>query len=318
MRAKQLYEAPLFSRPNTFSFDLNHGFETFDPKTGDDKLTALLEWIRQMSPEGGRLRKVCHEADFVCWRGLLTRISATIYSRDDGWRVRAIRRKGVVFLMEEKTEQARQRELNQTDMEKRMSYWGHKFEQYVTRDDSSESPDTSQPVTTKEEYGVVFRNDLTTDARLNPAKKSIGILYSGEVDCLDKYGGLIELKTQKGDLHAGFWKSPKSLKWWLQSSLVNVDTIIVGHRTHEGHVTSLSTVRTREMPQRATWNFRACFEFTSTIFTQILKFLGEREGAACVVEYRSEMGLQKGITMRRVPEDTCDDIVPEEFLKNYY
>ncbi|PIC50976.1 hypothetical protein B9Z55_001668 [Caenorhabditis nigoni] len=315
MRAKRLHDKHLFSRPNSFSFDLNHGFETFDPKEGDEKLTMLLEWIRQMSPEGGRLRKVIHEADFVCWRGLLTKISATIYNKDDGWRVKAIRRKGVIFLMEEKTEQAKKRELNQTDMEKRMSYWGHKFEQYVTKDDEAEEPETSSPVTTKEEYAVVFRNDLVTDPRLHADRRTVGILYSGEVDCLDKYGNTVELKTQKGEINGYFWKSAKSLKWWLQSSLVNVDNIIVGHRTQEGQVRSLTALRAREMPQSATWNFRACFDFTSTIFTWILNCL-EKEGDACVVEFRSELGLQKGIQMRRVAAEECD-FVPEEFLEKY-
>uniref|UniRef100_A0A1I7UIZ0 Decapping nuclease n=2 Tax=Caenorhabditis tropicalis TaxID=1561998 RepID=A0A1I7UIZ0_9PELO len=304
------------NRPNSFSFDLNKGFETFDPKEGDEKLTMLLEWIRQMSPKGGRLRKAIHDADFVCWRGLLTKVSATIYNKDEGWIIKAIRRKGVIFLMEEKTEKARQRELNQTDMEKRMSYWGHKFEQYVTRDDDTELPETSSPVTTKEEYGVVFRNDLLTDPRLHPDQKSVGILYSGEVDCLDKYGNMIELKTQKGELHGGFWKNSKSLKWWLQSSLVNVDNIIVGHRTHEGHVTSLSTLRAREMPQRGSWNFCACFDFASTVFTSILNYL-KKDGDACIIEYRSELGLQKGILMRRVSEENCD-FVPESFLEKYH
>uniref|UniRef100_A0A8R1DK02 Decapping nuclease n=1 Tax=Caenorhabditis japonica TaxID=281687 RepID=A0A8R1DK02_CAEJA len=315
MRAKNFYDRHLFLRPNSFSLDLNVGFETFDPKDGDEGIDMLLEWIRRMSPDGGRLKKAVHEADFVCWRGLLTKISSSVYNKEEGWIVRAIRRKDVIFMMEEKTETAKRREANQTEMAKRMSYWGHKFEHYVTKDDDMEEPDTTGPVTTKEEYAVVCRNDLLTDSRLQPDRRSLGILYSGEVDCLDKYGNLIELKTQKGPTNAYFWSSHKSLKWWLQSSLVNADTIVVGHRSADGKVEALSTIKTREMPQRCSWNFRACFDFTSTILTHIYNCL-EREGDACVVEFNTELGLHKGVKLRRTSADTCD-FVSQSFLEKY-
>lgn len=170
-------------------------------------------------------------------------------------------------------------------------------------------------MTTKEEYAVVCRNDLLTDTRLQPERRSLRLLYSGEVDCLDKYGNMVELKTQNGALHDGFWKSAKSLKWWLQSSLVNVGTIVVGHRDRDGIVRSLSTVAMQDMPQRATWNPRACFDFTSTILTHITNCL-EKEGSACVVEYNSAVGIHKGIHMRRIPVEECD-FVPMSFLEKY-
>lgn len=137
MRAKKLYDRYLYSRSNTFKFDLNVGFETFDPKQGDEKLDVLLEWIRMMSPEGGRLKKAVYEADIVCWRGLLTKLATTIYDKEAGWKLKAVKWKDVIFLMEEKTEQAKIRDANETDIQKRMSYWGHKFEQYVTKEDDA-------------------------------------------------------------------------------------------------------------------------------------------------------------------------------------
>lgn len=106
MRAKKFHDK---LPPNNLSLDLGKGFETFDPKEGDEKITMLLEWINQMAPEGGRLKKVIHEADVVCWRGLITKICSTIYNKEEGWRIDAIKRKGVIFLCEEKTEQAKNR-----------------------------------------------------------------------------------------------------------------------------------------------------------------------------------------------------------------
>ncbi|CAI2311946.1 unnamed protein product [Caenorhabditis sp. 36 PRJEB53466] len=314
MDAKIFYDKYLYGRQN-YSLDLNIGLETFDPKVGEEGLGILLEWIRKMSPEGGRLKKAIHEADFVCWRGLLTKVTATIYNKDDSWKIKAVRRKGVIFLLEEKTEQAKKREEEQTDMDKRMSYWGHKFEQYVTRDDASEEPDTSVPVTTKEEFAVVARSTLITDHRLNPDKRSVGIFYSGEVDCIDKRGEMIELKTQKGMFTNNFWKSGKALKWWLQSSFANIDNIIVGHRSDDGHIRGLSGIRTKDMPQRCTWKFHACFEFASTVFTYVLNYL-EKEGDACIIEYNSEKGVHTGIHMKRVPSEACD-FVPADFLDKY-
>ncbi|VDP58357.1 unnamed protein product [Heligmosomoides polygyrus] len=73
-----------------------------------------------------------HEADFVCWRGLLTRIAATPFCPKDPWEFAAARIGGVIFLCEKETEEAKQRKLSMSQREKMMSYWGFKFEQHMT------------------------------------------------------------------------------------------------------------------------------------------------------------------------------------------
>ncbi|VDM71639.1 unnamed protein product [Strongylus vulgaris] len=165
--AKYLYEAAL-ADGGRVKFDLNKGFDSFEEKVifqgiescsssvddflflqeGDERLDILLDWVMSQAPRGGPLKKVCydeleelsdncraqvlHEADFLCWRGLLTRIAATPFCPKDSWEFAAARIGDVIFLCERETEETRQRKQSMTQREKMMTYWGFKFEQYMT------------------------------------------------------------------------------------------------------------------------------------------------------------------------------------------
>ncbi|VDK81665.1 unnamed protein product, partial [Cylicostephanus goldi] len=104
--AKYLYELAL-ADGGRVRFDLNQGFDTFEEKEGDERLDVLLDWVVSQAPRGGPLKKVLHEADFVCWRGLLTRIAATPFCPKDSWEFAAARIGGVIFLCERETEETR-------------------------------------------------------------------------------------------------------------------------------------------------------------------------------------------------------------------
>ncbi|KAK5973902.1 Decapping and exoribonuclease protein [Trichostrongylus colubriformis] len=260
--AKYLYEAA-FADGGRVRFDLNKGFDTFEEKEGDERLDVLLDWITTQAPRGGPLKKVLHEADFVCWRGLLTRIAATPFCPRDSWEFAAARIGEVIFLCEKETEETRQRKASMTQRDKMMSYWGFKFEQYMTVAERGGEPTVNEPVTCREEFAMVVKSTLGT-----PVGRPLRLVYSGEVDAINKDGDPIELKTQRHALEGTFWKQ-KSMKWWLQSFLLGIRDIIVGYRDDDGIVKKVGFVHTDELPKTGEWSGNVCMNLLSNVLTAV-------------------------------------------------
>ena len=70
--------------------------------------------------------------DFVCWRGLLTKILTTPYERRDGWIIAVTLYNDTYYMCEFDTEELLNAKENKSTREKHMAYWGYKFEQYLT------------------------------------------------------------------------------------------------------------------------------------------------------------------------------------------
>lgn len=281
--------------------DLNIGYDTFEEKDGgDERVDMLLEWITRLSPAGGNLKKVLHETDMVCWRGLLTKIAVTPFSTNDHWRFLAHREKNVIFLCEESTDQTIQRKENMTMREKIMTYWGHKFEQYVTVDSNDTVPDTTGIVSCKEEFGVVSRSSIAA-----PNGPPIRLLYGAEIDAVDKDGQLVEMKTQRNALEGGFWKQ-KSLKWWLQSFLVGIEEIVVGYRDDNGIVFRVEPLRVDSLPRSGQWESSVCLRFLSRVLSAVRDSLTE-DGMKCLVAFES-----RDVILKRLP-DNHTDFLSKEF-----
>lgn len=71
------------------------------------------------------------KSDFVMWRGHLTKILCTPYSKDS-WAMAVSLFHGTYFMSEVETEENEKRRKEMNEREKEMTYWGYKFEQYVT------------------------------------------------------------------------------------------------------------------------------------------------------------------------------------------
>lgn len=70
--------------------------------------------------------------NFVTWRGLLTKLLCSPYSKTEPWRLAATLYNGTIYLSEIETEEAKRNRETQTPRMKEMCYWGVKFEDYVT------------------------------------------------------------------------------------------------------------------------------------------------------------------------------------------
>jgi RAT1-interacting protein len=69
--------------------------------------------------------------DFVGWRGTIRKVMSSLFNNESDWRIGVIRYRGAYFLHVFHTETELSIEFGQTPVEKRMCYWGHKFEDYL-------------------------------------------------------------------------------------------------------------------------------------------------------------------------------------------
>ena len=104
--------------------------------------------------------------DFLSWRGTLRKIMSSLFDSVYDWRIGIIRWRGCHFMTVFHTETELKIETDQTPIEKRMQYWGHKFEDYIT---SNEPPLTPSP---KKIFSTMNRASLGRHT----------LLYSCEID----------------------------------------------------------------------------------------------------------------------------------------
>ncbi|GMR57613.1 hypothetical protein PMAYCL1PPCAC_27808, partial [Pristionchus mayeri] len=313
-RAKAKYLCPYEENGKT-NFDLNKGRDTFiDKDVSSEKLDVLLRWACAQSEEGGaRPKKIFHEADVVCWRGALTRIGATPFADRDSWRFIAQRVDDVIYICEYPTEENEARKAAMTDRDRMMTYWGFKFEQYMTTDELGGEPDTASPVDCREEFAVICKTRIEVPGGRGRCLK---LLYGAEVDAIDGNGTLVEMKTQRKALEGGFWKF-KSIKWWLQSFLIGLEKITVGYRDDEGIVERVGSVRLSELSQRSQgiWKGNVCFNFIATVLTMVEQRLphGSPDYGSCHVKYDP---VSKKVYVEEAKEEETQ-FLNDEFRKHF-
>ncbi|KAK7940348.1 hypothetical protein WMY93_003674 [Mugilogobius chulae] len=242
----------------------------------------MLRWIitnkaRVISKD---ISKQALDADFVMWRGHLTKVLTTPYESREGWMFAVTKFRGTVYISEVETEAARRDRENRTERHAEMMYWGYKFEQYMCADDVHSSPDPSGVVNTNEAFCTVVRTRLA-DHKL---------LFSGEVDCRvkdlkapDPPACYVELKTsaeictpkQRSNFHRF-----KLLKWWAQSFLPGVPQVVAGFRDHDGVVVKVETFQISKISQLIKgeyncWKPTVCMNFCNDFLTFVKQVVSE-------------------------------------------
>uniref|UniRef100_A0A8R1Y0H5 Decapping nuclease n=1 Tax=Onchocerca volvulus TaxID=6282 RepID=A0A8R1Y0H5_ONCVO len=321
-RAKYLHEKAVGQKCN---MDLSIGYQQFEGKDilHNEKLDVLLKWIFIHSEAGSSLNKVCHRADFICWRGTLTRIACSPYECRDGWRLAAVRYKSVIFLCEFPTDEKILQLKSMSDRDKLMTYWGFKFEQYITSESLSNQveslnitlqnfqsePNRNEPVTNLEEFNVVVK------ARLG-GRKGFRILYSGETDCIDAAEDeYVELKTQRKELTNDFWRY-KAMKWWVQSFLIGIQNIVIGFRDNNGIVTHIERLKVPQLAKKARqWSANVTFNFLVAMLNCLKELL---EVSPDLIYYVLEFDPSKRcITFQVSPSDSAFNFLPNWFLVHF-
>lgn len=262
-----------YVHPDSVNFNLSEGYREFIGKdeTVKEYIDHLLSWLLANS-EKLISKNQQLSTDFVCWRGLLTKILCTPYESQDGWIICVTKFQGTYYLCEFETKKrARDRE-NESERQKLMCYWGVKFEQFVTTDRADGGPDTSKPVNNIEAYCTVIHTKLNSHS----------LIFAGETDCIDstslssKPSCYIELKTSRHIEHPRQlrnFRKYKLIKWWAQSFLPGLQKIVCGFRDDNGIVTELQTFRLSDIPKQVkelgsdAWRPTACMNFADNFLS---------------------------------------------------
>jgi len=70
--------------------------------------------------------------DFVCWRGLLTKLLCSPYENLEGWKIAVCRFRRTLYMCEFDTDEKLQDSRFDDKRQREMCYWGFKFETYIT------------------------------------------------------------------------------------------------------------------------------------------------------------------------------------------
>ncbi|ELU05819.1 hypothetical protein CAPTEDRAFT_186717, partial [Capitella teleta] len=273
------------------NFDLKAGFDTFIKKDDSvkERLDDLLRWVilnrekfRPPDADKNPVTSLC--TDFICWRGLLTRVLCTPYEQREGWIIAVIKLRGTFYLCEYDTEEKKHQITKETHRQLLLQYGGFKFEQYMTSKSPSEKPETSVPVNNNEGFCSVVRSRLDQHS----------MVFGGEVDCYSgdkKEKEYVELKTSremdKPNQLRNF-KKFKLLKWWCQSFLLGVPRVVCGFRDDDSIVQRIKTYSTLEIPKLCQdvhdcWQPNVCFNFCNQFFKHVKEVVCESNSASVTV-----------------------------------
>ncbi|XP_060071695.1 decapping and exoribonuclease protein-like [Ylistrum balloti] len=324
-RKQMKYYIPPVNSSNV-CFDLRKGYSDYIRKdeSKPELLDDLLRWIKsnlsvfKIKPGNQQTESnkplIGINTDFVCWRGLLTKLLCTPSQTSEGWRIAITRFQNTFFMCEFDTEKNAEMKKNRSGMQDEMCYWGWKFEQYVTARSPNGTPDTHSLVNTNEGFCSVVRS------RLN----SHSLVYGGEVDAAiseahpgEQYQYVefktsIEIETQKQDFS---FKRYKLIKWWAQSFLVGIGQIVSGFRDRDGIVHKLHTFNTTDLPYiakdlRDPWKPNVCFNFLDQFLSFIKKTIVTNDHS---VVYLLEWEPGCDINCQRLPSNSKYAFLPEWF-----
>lgn len=201
-------------------------------------------------------------------------------------------------------------------------YWGYKFETLSL---------LNKPwgETTREE--IEGREDEVVDnyaQYCSICRTEIGgasMVIGGEVDGVLGYkpddpqapARWVELKTSKQPEHErDRWVLDKKLlKFWAQSFLLNVPTIVIGFRSRDGRLLNIDEISTQQIPSRIQqqgtykWNGNICINFTG----QFLDFLKQTIVGDGVWRIRRE-AKSAAIEVFKVEEKGTGNILTQNFI----
>ena len=304
------------------SLDLTHGYEMVSDihwgKPSDSKIDELLRWIslhRKKFMLSGELVPQSLHTDFVCYRGLLSKIMVSPYENNNRWLICATKFKGTIYLCE----------FHETypppdDYYNKLSFGGFRFEQYLTSYEPDIPPDPNDFDTDHHEYCTVMRTRLMAD------NNSHSMVFGAELDCIlphvmEQPGGLlnnfVELKTtkmmQKEAQYRNFLKY-KLLKWWAQSYLVGVPTIYCGYKDNRNVVKQLEKLLIDSFPDLCVefWSANVCLNFLNRFLNHVKEMVTIDDPN---VVYQFAFQPQQHITCTRLTEPGDFQILPIWYIR---
>ncbi|XP_005103905.1 decapping and exoribonuclease protein-like [Aplysia californica] len=264
-------------------FDLTSGIEDSmmerDETNSREEFKTFLHWIMEnknsflmekpAKTDGARLgggdsRFHRSAPDFVCTRGLVSRLLRVPYQYANEVELSVIKFRGTYFLCE----------IDQVSApiypEKENMYkWGCRFKQYVTADKGKGIPDLSRPIKANERFYSVVRFQLGQHS----------LVCRGQVDCEDpsreegnRYAQLRIIKLREDKKGKVNFLRYKLLRAWAQGVLEGVPVFVYGFYSEENNVKamvkSVRSYEVKDMPQMAhhpdvagPWKPHVCWNF---------------------------------------------------------
>ncbi|CAG9782983.1 unnamed protein product [Diatraea saccharalis] len=330
-------------------FDLNLHLDKAKrkPTNLDVKLNDLLQFLLEHERRlNFSLERNLSNARIFCYRGLMTCVACTPYENKDPWKIAVILFKGNIFLCARDTEEKIYQKCHMTEQDKKFTSWGYKFEQYMLSESPDAEPVPDVPVDETKEFSLVFTTNLNQHTIVYGAemdgircdKAPVTTVPTGEnPDRIVQYLSdkeFVELKTNR---HIQFAKQEtnfrrfKTKKWWCQSFLADIDTIVCGFRDDNGIVEELKVYPIRELAKISErfWKPNVCFNFLDTFFTYVKRCLARKikhkygENAlknvhslpmtSLLLEWRPGMPVQ----VSECYDHESDPILFKDFLENY-
>jgi len=283
-------------------FDLNHGYRTNHVQKDPDKksnLKTMLNWMvankSKFYPSKNKRGdfNYIRPPKIVTNRGYITKIMLTNYECRDDWMLVAQKFNGIIYVNDVETELRLEKRKNSDERLKRMQYWGHKFEKYVTEPSHggalSAEEKRARAVNTNEAYFSVVASRFGDH---------VSVVIGAETDCVaaDRQNAPhrhVELKTSREITckhHRQNFLREKALKWWAQSFLCGTPTLVCGFRDDRGVVKSLERYEVRAMPEMArkevrnAWSPVKCVNLAGNVLAEVVRRMeGVEEANTCLV-----------------------------------
>ncbi|KAL5121625.1 decapping endonuclease targeting mRNA [Pleosporales sp. CAS-2024a] len=336
--------------PPPIGVDLKEGFDTF--KHYEDKedthLDALLKALVDKERQHGETARA--KADFVTWRGMMTKIMTAPFDNFAEFAMFATLYDGTIYIEEdfpsraaecaaERENQPPPRYHQHPDQQSRdmMTYWGYKFETLAL---IPTPPSTTHPADIEKHQRSCVSNHAQHCSIVGTAFGPHSLILGGEVDGLlvahkpkpkptdaeadaeaeEASIPWVELKTAEElpppnrQQHRDILKfERKLLKFWAQSFLLGVPKIVVGFRSKAGILRGVQTLHTHELPGMVRKGTN-CWDGNVCInfATAVLAWLKDIVTEECV--YRLVLRKKSGvIEVQKIKEGT-GGIVSDEFL----
>lgn len=293
-------------------FDLNEGYDRFRDKDRFElhpgSLDPILTSVLRASPE------LLERADFVTWRGALTFIMTTPYCREESWHLEAQRVGTTIFLNVVNPPEKIESERKKTKRDLTMCYWGFSFEDKCCNGGRKESIDC------EESFISVVKTKVGNNR----------IVMGGEVDCCTAQSSpetgyeYLELKTTRNMQKEGdfvWFKKKKLIKWWAQSFLLGVQTIIAGYRDNKGICTNIGEYKTLEIPRMVRevpggWDGNVCIGFLHDFLEWLkMQVISKSASKRFRVEFNPRVNQN---TIILVEDDSIPPFISQEYLEHKY
>lgn len=330
---------------NDVNFDLLRDYSEENFITKDEVmmrnepcLQSICRWAL-LQNGSDNCKEVFAGADFVTWRGTLTRMALTLFDirfpkfdpshpsydpdhpinkrQPDAWTVNALKIGRVILLSEQKKEFATDKDPG--------TYSGYKFEQYITSKTPGGPDIVNKLLDIRPMFEMMFRRDLDLNG-----KNTLKLFCGAEIDAL-RGDTPIELKTTKEQVDGPkpdtyiFNQKMRSIKNTMQSEIVGVENIVFGikkrlPKDESGQEKNSYIVNqvfeTTIDDYKDEWDIREetehCYAFLHKILFEVKEFLAYKE--ACKISFDPD---SKAVLIKKISKEEASSSVTDDFLKRF-